>query len=87
MNSLQGVAPGDPVDPAPTTGGPVDYDWPDGCVCSLHDDIDWGEHLVSPRTGCPIHTPWAFPGYSLAHETQILTIDGDVFAGPGWPTP
>lgn len=57
---------------APTTGAPYGYDpadiFPAGCVCHLRDDADWGEHFVAPREGCPVHTPWAFPGYSLTQE-------------------
>lgn len=65
MTALLGVIPGEPDDPTPTTGGPVDYDWSPGCVCYLRDDIDWGEVLTAPSGGCPVHTPWAFPGYTL----------------------
>jgi hypothetical protein len=52
-------------DPAPTTGAPEEYHFPEGCVCHIRDDIDWGEVYVHPPGGCPVHTPWAFPGYSL----------------------
>jgi hypothetical protein len=54
---------------APTTGAPHDYYFPPGCVCHVRDDADWGEHYVAPREGCPVHTPWAFPGYTLAEIT------------------
>lgn len=52
--------------PAPTTGGPVMNDRPEGCVCTISEDIDWGEVYRHPPGGCRVHTPWAFPGYSLA---------------------
>lgn len=55
-------------DPTPTTGGPIDYDWPEGCVCYLREDADWGEVRTAPPEGCRLHTPWAFPGYSLDQE-------------------
>jgi hypothetical protein len=57
-----------PDDPTPTTGAPFDYEPPPGCVCHLREDIDWGDIHVPPRGGCPVHTPWAFPGYSLTQE-------------------
>lgn len=52
-------------DPIPTTGAPYDYYFPDGCVCHIADDIDWGEHYVAPPGGCPVHTPWIVEGSSL----------------------
>jgi hypothetical protein len=55
-------------DPTPTTGAPVEYQFPEGCVCHIREDIAWGQQYTSPPEGCPVHTPWAFPGYSLAQD-------------------
>lgn len=61
-----------PDDPTPTTGAPYDdYDWPEGCVCHIREDIDRGEVFTAPPEGCRVHTPWAFPGYSLDQETRL----------------
>jgi hypothetical protein len=57
-----------PDDPTPTTGGPVEYEFPEGCVCHIREDIDYGDRFVAPPEGCRVHTPWAFPGYSLTAE-------------------
>lgn len=61
-------------DPRPTTGAEFGEtyaeSWPEGCRCYLKEDLDWGEHRVAPPGGCPLHTPWAFPGYSLADEMR-----------------
>lgn len=51
-------------DPRPTTGGPPP-EFPSGCCCALVDYADVGEQFRPPPGGCPVHTPWAFPGYSL----------------------
>lgn len=55
MNALQW-----PDDPTPTTGGPYpsreDLGLPDGCVCYIKEDIDWGDVRTQPRGGCPIHS-------------------------------
>lgn len=74
---LPDAAEAGPDDPAPTTGGPVDYDWPVGCVCHLRDDADWGEHFVAPPQGCPVHTPWA------VHRGSVTSADGS----GGWCAP
>lgn len=44
-------------DPAPTTGAPYDPgDWPDGCICYLREDPDWGEVYTRPAGRvCPVH--------------------------------
>lgn len=57
-------------DPAPTTGGPLgeEYDLPEGCVCYWREDVEYGDVRTAPREGCRLHTPWAFPGYSLTQE-------------------
>lgn len=77
--TLLGVVPGcacnDPDKAeAPTTGAPHDYEFPEGCVCHIRDDIDRGEMFVAPPDGCQVHTPWAFPGYSLTGaEDEVIT--------------
>jgi hypothetical protein len=54
---------------APTTGAPYEeYHFPEGCVCCIREDADRGDYYSPPPTGCPVHTPWVFPGYSLASE-------------------
>jgi hypothetical protein len=41
---------------APTTGGPYfGYDFAEGCHCHIREDIDWGDQLVRPVDGCPVH--------------------------------
>jgi hypothetical protein len=44
-------------DPTPTTGPPYDSDtWPEGCICYLRDDPDWGEVYTRPDGQlCPAH--------------------------------
>lgn len=69
--ALSGVNPEPclPVDdPTPTTGGPVEYEFPEGCTCHIREYTDVGDQRHAPPEGCRIHTPWAFPGYSLADE-------------------
>lgn len=56
-----------PDDPTPTTGGPVDYQFPEGCTCHIRED-EYGETFRAPPGGCRVHTPWAFPGYVLGEE-------------------
>jgi hypothetical protein len=62
-----------PDDPTPTTGAPYfdEYDLPEGCVCHWREDADWGDVRTAPWGGCRIHTPWAFPGYSLDQEVRL----------------
>ena len=46
-------------DPAPTTGGPVDAWWedrPDGCLCYVREDPEYGEVWTRPPAGCPVHS-------------------------------
>lgn len=57
--------PDAPDDPTPTTGAPYEDDRPAGCVCHWREYSDVGDTRYSPPQGCPVHTPWAFPGYSL----------------------
>ncbi len=50
--------PQGPADPAPTTGGPVDAWWeqrPDGCVCYVREDVEYGDVWTRPEGGCPFH--------------------------------
>lgn len=63
-----GIFPSIGLAEAPTTGAPFEDDRPAGCVCHYREDIDRGDVLTAPPDGCPVHTPWAFPGYSLASE-------------------
>lgn len=58
-------------DPTPTTGGPVEYELPDGCVCHIREVVDRGDVYVAPPEGCQVHTPWAFAGYSLTQEAAV----------------
>lgn len=53
-------------DPAPTTGAPEEHYFPEGCGCHIREDPEWGDVYAHPPEGCRVHTPWAFPGYSLA---------------------
>lgn len=59
---------------APTTGGPVDYQQPEGCVCHWREYTDAGDVRYAPPEGCPVHTPWAFPGYSLTQEYGVPPV-------------
>lgn len=53
MNGLDLIAD----DPTPTTGGPVDYEFADGCRCYIREDVEYGDVLTRPPGGCPVHTP------------------------------
>lgn len=65
-------------DPRPITGAEFGAtyatDWPEGCRCYLREVPDQGEVFTPPSdgSGCPVHTPSAFPGYSLADEMRSL---------------
>lgn len=69
--TLEPVWPAPPLsavaDLAPTTGGPVG-DPPECGVCYWREDVEYGDVRTAPPGGCRVHTPWAFPGYSLADE-------------------
>lgn len=56
-------------DPTPTTGGPYQDDRPPGCGCHWREYTDVGDTRYAQPGGCPVHTPWAFPGYTLAEDT------------------
>lgn len=43
-------------DSAPTTGGPVDYYFPEGCRCYIREDPEYGEQYIRPPGGCPLHS-------------------------------
>jgi hypothetical protein len=43
-------------DPTPTTGGPVDFEWAEGCVCHYREDVEYGDLLTAPPGGCPVHS-------------------------------
>lgn len=50
-----------PDDPTPTTGaGYTDAWWeerPDGCVCYVREDAEYGDVWTKPLAGCPVHPP------------------------------
>lgn len=58
-------------DPTPTTGAPEEHYFPEGCGCHIREDPEWGDVYAHPPGGCRVHTPWAFPGYSLTTDAGV----------------
>lgn len=65
----------DSVGLEPTTGGPVDFSWrPEGCVCYIREDVEYGDVITRPPGGCPVHRPRTLDEI-MAEVAQQVTED------------